>query len=271
MGCHREGIIPRKDEIRQHVIGPYTNFSENIREFVSLSFRDASALISQDQKQYQNALTQTDGKPKEIEPVYAMVRDFEEPIAIDRAAAEIGVSTDFFVAFLKRHPEIEKKLSLTRNSAFVERDVFAENFIHIASALGLTESNTSIQSTAVQKTKTIPKTVKSSTQDVAKQRKINEAKAKIHRLQQKVRQATSAKVKTEKDHRIIASRYTSDYTKIRKDYILGRINSSNTQQLFTELSDKKQNAYERALRALYAEHLAKTELLYAESELNLIK
>ncbi len=98
MSCHAKGIKEEQDEVRPYVLAHPEDYSvDELTEVLKLyvEHTDMDAVIAADQGLFAAAMLSA-GVPQDLEyePISWTVYDYDEPLDINRAAAEIGVSTE---------------------------------------------------------------------------------------------------------------------------------------------------------------------------------
>ena len=127
MGCHARGIIPREDELRDHVVGSF-DFDDATKEKVAKLHPLADAFESLqmlDSERYLDAVAQT-GSPTDLEwePVNAVFQDFDGDVDLRRAAAELGITVE---ALGNQIGGLGPDLKTLLTSS-IKREVFTLNF-----------------------------------------------------------------------------------------------------------------------------------------------
>jgi hypothetical protein len=132
MSCHSRGVNPKADQIRTHVQANPSAFpkaeAETIRALYppAETFRD---LLRQDAERFAKAAAATGAKVGATEPVMALAAQFESPLDLRRAAAEVGLRPENFLARLEQSPEIGRAIgALKLPGGTVQRQTFARVF-----------------------------------------------------------------------------------------------------------------------------------------------
>jgi hypothetical protein len=107
MNCHNKGILPKTDEILEHVLdGGFSPTEVLLVEAMHPPADELDALIAADQDRHLAALAAagiTDLRA--VEPVDALYRSFEAPMTLRRVAAEVGLTEEELEGRLPRLPE----------------------------------------------------------------------------------------------------------------------------------------------------------------------
>ncbi|MCA9714373.1 MAG: hypothetical protein KC468_06770, partial [Myxococcales bacterium] len=110
MSCHAEGIKEEQDEVRPFVLdeypGNYPVDEVNAVDELYVVHAEMDAVIAQDRGLFAAALLSA-GVPQDLEyePISWTVYDYDEPLDLDRAAAEIGVSPQYLQERLAALPD----------------------------------------------------------------------------------------------------------------------------------------------------------------------
>jgi mono/diheme cytochrome c family protein len=133
MGCHSRGINPKADQIRAHVLAnpkafPNKNEVDTILALYPSADR-LDALMQQDRERFSKAAAATGAKVGATEPIIALVTQFEAPLDLRRAAAEVGLRPAEFLARLEQSPAIGRAIGAIKLAeGRVQRQAFAEVF-----------------------------------------------------------------------------------------------------------------------------------------------
>ncbi len=136
MGCHAHGIIPREDELRDHVLDSF-EFEDVIKERVNKlhpSADDFEASQALDSDRFLDAVEQT-GSPTNLEwePINTVFTEFDGEVDLRRAAAELGITEVELTSQLGGlGPDLQTLLS-----GSVKREVFTLNFSESICTLNL--------------------------------------------------------------------------------------------------------------------------------------
>jgi WD40 repeat protein/mono/diheme cytochrome c family protein len=132
IGCHGQGIIPKDDQVRDHVARNPKAFSRTTAELVRSLYpvhEKMRALMDEDAGRFHKALQTLGGKPGKTESVLAMALRYEADVDLPTAAAETGLAADAFLARLGRSENLARNLGALRvDGGTVQRQVFVQSF-----------------------------------------------------------------------------------------------------------------------------------------------
>jgi mono/diheme cytochrome c family protein len=137
--CHHSGLLPKDDQVRPHVLKNAGVFSRADRETVLALYPPAARLRSRmtdDNERFLRALKQLNIPAGEPEPIVTVVQRYEGTLDVQTAAAEIGLSTEAFVAHIKRTAGVSRALGpLLARGGTVQRQVFEEAYPELTRSL----------------------------------------------------------------------------------------------------------------------------------------
>lgn len=147
MGCHDRGIIPKKDEIRDHVLANRRAFERRsvpaTRDILALypPGDRLRAMFARDRKRFARAMKRA-GITGKVEPINASARMFEAELDLVRAAAELGLPPEALRRRLQRAPasrsDLQRELgALLVPGGTIARDAFVELFPTAARRIGV--------------------------------------------------------------------------------------------------------------------------------------
>jgi serine/threonine protein kinase/mono/diheme cytochrome c family protein len=141
MSCHSHGINPKTDQIRPHVQANAGAFPREERETILKLYPPAEEfreMIRQDTERFEKAAAATGAKVGATEPIMALAAQFEAPLDLRRAAAEVGLTPDDFLARLDQSPEIGRAIgALKLPGGTVPRQTFVRVFADMTREWGL--------------------------------------------------------------------------------------------------------------------------------------
>jgi len=141
MSCHVRGTISKRDQIRQHVERRPESFStEEVASILAIYPPDDSfeTLLREDAKRFARAVEATGGKVGGAEPIVALAQRFEAELDLPLAAAEAGLTEEYFREALDYTPRLSRPLgSLAIPGGTVQRDAFIAVFGDIVLELKL--------------------------------------------------------------------------------------------------------------------------------------
>lgn len=136
-GCHASGLLPVRDAVRDYVIANRTAFDAESFGAAQAIFPGAeafSALIAQDNARYVAALVQAGVPPAAPDPISRVALQFTtDPLGIDRAAAELGVTA---AALRERLGAVPELAALADPTATVPRWTLVDSAARALCALG---------------------------------------------------------------------------------------------------------------------------------------
>ena len=132
MNCHWSGMLNKTDQIREHVLSQPAAYSKEVIEFVTAVYApkaDLNAKLTEDRQRFEAAVRQCGltGLAKS-EPVATLAFQFDEPLDLDLAAAEAGVTPDKLIAALRSNAVLGRELGSLPQGQPVPRDTFLQVF-----------------------------------------------------------------------------------------------------------------------------------------------
>jgi tetratricopeptide (TPR) repeat protein len=141
MSCHARGMIPKDDQVREHVLKNPNAFARKDRELALALYpprEEFAALVRDDAHRFQEAVKQTGAPLTNTEPVVALALHFEAEMGLALVAAEAGVRPEDLVTALERSPRLARNLGLLRvPGATVQRQAFVSVFPELVRVLRL--------------------------------------------------------------------------------------------------------------------------------------
>jgi WD40 repeat protein/mono/diheme cytochrome c family protein len=141
INCHARGIIPKDDQLREHVRKNKKAFNRADVEVVEALYPPAKKmreLMDEDAKRFQLAVEKTGNKTTAAEVVMAMTLRYESDVDLQTLAAELGVEPSVLL------PKLTATENLTRNvgalrveGAVVSRQVAVQAFADLVRELKL--------------------------------------------------------------------------------------------------------------------------------------
>lgn len=137
MQCHKQGINPKDDEIRDSVLATPQAFPDKkVRETILALYKPQEVLartMVEDSERFRQAVKATGTSPDGPEPISALAQRFEDDLDVRALAAEVDRPVEEFVKELKA--QSPKLVSVFRNALAgktVNREVFAGEFRELA-------------------------------------------------------------------------------------------------------------------------------------------
>ena len=138
MGCHTEGMKAFEDQVRsvieQSQNPPYDK-AQALRLYVEKS--EMNSLVREDIARYRRAIAAAGGVFGGSEPIQQLVKQFEGPLDVAHAAAEVGLETDDFLQKVRENSTLQNAglLVLGVDKGTVKRDAWESEFSTVVSAL----------------------------------------------------------------------------------------------------------------------------------------
>ena len=148
MSCHWSGMLSKTDQIRDHVLGQPAAYSAEVVDFVKAVYVRKTEFLSklkEDRDRFEAAVKRCGAPLSKTEPVSALAYQFHEPLDLDLAAAEAGVSPSQFVELLRNHSELGRELGGLLQGQPVSRDTFVIQFPTVIGELKVGEFLRTIQ------------------------------------------------------------------------------------------------------------------------------
>ncbi|HEV3237157.1 MAG TPA: c-type cytochrome domain-containing protein, partial [Gemmataceae bacterium] len=141
MSCHLPGILPKDDQIRDHVAKNAKVFPKATAEQINALYvpqKKMQALMEEDAQRYQRALEKTGVRLGKYEPVSTLTLRYEADVDVLTAAAEVGVTTEEFLKVLNQSPTLPGNLgSLKIAGGTVSRSALVQAFADLVKAFRL--------------------------------------------------------------------------------------------------------------------------------------
>ena len=141
MNCHWSGTLNKSDQIRNHVLAqPAGFYSEEILDFVRTVYVEKSAFdarLLEDRERFEAAVRKCGAQLSKSEPVATLAFQFEEPLDLDQAAAEAGVTTPALVDMLKQNQELARELGSLMLGQPVPRETYLQQYPNLIRGLNI--------------------------------------------------------------------------------------------------------------------------------------
>ncbi|MBC7855998.1 MAG: formylglycine-generating enzyme family protein [Pirellulaceae bacterium] len=139
MNCHWSGMLNKTDQIRQHVLSQPASYPAEVVEFVTAVYvekEELAARLKEDRERFEAAVKKC-GLPSltKSEPVATLAFQFDEPLDLESAAAEVGVPPARLTAALAAHAALGRELGSLSQGQGVPRDTFVQQFAALTTAL----------------------------------------------------------------------------------------------------------------------------------------
>jgi WD40 repeat protein/mono/diheme cytochrome c family protein len=136
MSCHVTGILPKSDQVRDHLSKNPAAFSRSDAELIRALYPPESALkklMEEDAERFRKALEQCGSKTTDADPVSATALRFEADLDVRSAAGEVGVPPEEFRQRIVRSDNLSRSLGALRVAGgTVHRTVFQQAFGDLA-------------------------------------------------------------------------------------------------------------------------------------------
>jgi formylglycine-generating enzyme required for sulfatase activity len=173
MSCHVKGIIPRDDQIRQHVEKSPGAFSgaEKVRVLAFYPPRDRFRdLLRKDAERFAAAVKETGAHLSATDPIVALAQRYEWELDLRLAAAEVGLTSEEFTHKLSQSPRLIRLFgSLRLEGGTIQREKLVASFGNLVrelelgdfqsqerSDLALTDSDALLENSLGMKLRRIP-------------------------------------------------------------------------------------------------------------------
>ena len=141
MNCHWSGTLNKSDQIRNHVLAqPAGAYPEDILDFVRSVYVEKSefdARLLEDRERFEAAVRKCGAQLSKSEPVATLAFQFEEPLDLDQAAAEVGVTPQKLIEMLKEHQGLARQLGSLSLGQPVPRETFVQQYPQLIQTLGV--------------------------------------------------------------------------------------------------------------------------------------
>ena len=139
MNCHWSGMLNKTDQVREHVLAQSAAYDPQVVEFVTAVYvakAELNAKLTEDRERFEAAVKRCGltGLAKS-EPVATLAFQFDEPLDLDLAAAEAGVTVERFVAALKANAALGRELGSLPQGQPVPRDTYIQLFAALVKEL----------------------------------------------------------------------------------------------------------------------------------------
>jgi WD40 repeat protein len=132
MGCHISGILPKDDQIRDHVAKNAKAFSRNDADIVKALYvpkEKMKALMEDDADRYRKAIEKTGARLSAYEVVSTMTLRYEADVDLATLAAEVGVKPEELLPRLTKTGALSRSLgALKVPGATVARQAVVQAF-----------------------------------------------------------------------------------------------------------------------------------------------
>jgi len=141
MSCHVSGIIPKSDQIRDHLAKNPKAFNKQDAELVRALYpakEKSLEVMQEDAKKYAETVAKTGAKVSKFEAVSTITLKYEADMDLPLAAAEVGLSPDAFRAQIDASETLRKHVGALRSAGgSVSRQIWVQAFGDIVRELRL--------------------------------------------------------------------------------------------------------------------------------------
>ncbi|MBY0514721.1 MAG: WD40 repeat domain-containing protein [Gemmataceae bacterium] len=141
MGCHTTGILPKADQVRDHLEKNPNAFSKADADLIRALYvpKDRSlAAMEEDAKRYAEAVTRTGAKVSKYEAVSTITLKYEADLDLPTAAAEVGLAADDLREKINRSETLARHVGALRAAGgTVSRQIWVQAFGDVARELRL--------------------------------------------------------------------------------------------------------------------------------------
>ena len=132
MNCHWSGMLNKTDQIRDHVLAQRTSYSQAAHEFVTAVYvvkAELNAKLKEDRERFETAVKKCGlTSLAKSEPMATLAFQFDEPLDLDLAAAEAGVTPEKLITALRTNAALGRELGSLPQCQPVPRDKFVQQF-----------------------------------------------------------------------------------------------------------------------------------------------
>lgn len=141
MSCHTTGILPKADQVRDHLEKNANAFNRNDADLIRSLYppkERSLALMEDDGKRYAEAVAKTGAKVSKFEAVSTITLKYEADVDLPTAAAEVGLGAEEFRIRINESETLAKHVGALRPAGgTVSRQIWVQAFGDIARELRL--------------------------------------------------------------------------------------------------------------------------------------
>lgn len=147
MSCHVTGILPKADQVRDHLDKNPKAFKRDEADVVRALYPGPDAvpkLMEADAKRYAEAVAKTGARVSRAEAVSTVTQKYEAEVDLLTGASEVGLPADEFRARISQSEALVKHVGALRTGGTVTRQLWVQAFGDLARELqlgGLYQSN----------------------------------------------------------------------------------------------------------------------------------
>jgi WD40 repeat protein/mono/diheme cytochrome c family protein len=141
MGCHVTGILPKADQVRDHLEKNPNAFDKTDAELIRALYvpKDRSLeMMADDAKRYAEAVTKTGARVSKFEAVSTITLKYEADVDLPTAAAEVGLAAEEFREKINQSETLAWHVGALRPAGgTVSRQIWVQAFGDVARELKL--------------------------------------------------------------------------------------------------------------------------------------
>ena len=141
MSCHITGILPKSDQIREHLAKNPKAFNKNDTDLIKALYpakEKSLEMMQEDGKKYTEIVAKTGAKVSKFEAVSTMTLKYEADLDLPLAAGEVGLTPDEFRAKIEASETLTKHVGAFRSAGgTVGRQIWVQAFGDIVRELRL--------------------------------------------------------------------------------------------------------------------------------------
>jgi mono/diheme cytochrome c family protein len=139
MTCHTRGLKAFTDQVREVAVKtPNPDYDRNKCLALYGPKSAMETLFIEDLKRYADATQETDNEIGDTEPIALLSGEYEAPVSVARASAEVGMKPEEFLKKLKSDPELSAQFAvLLADNGAIKRDTWQEGFGSLSRNLAL--------------------------------------------------------------------------------------------------------------------------------------
>jgi formylglycine-generating enzyme required for sulfatase activity len=146
MSCHARGVIPKDDQVREHVARNPAGFVEREAAQIRTLYAEKdklAALFKEDAERFRLAVEKTGARVSNTDPIVALALRYDQEIDPQMAASETCLPCPEFLKRLRQSSELARSLgSLNVDGGTVQRRVFEAEFGQVVRDLRLGNART---------------------------------------------------------------------------------------------------------------------------------
>ncbi len=141
MSCHVSGIIPKADQMRDHLDKNPAAFSKNDASLIRALYpakEKSLSIMQEDGKRYEEAVAKTGAKVSKFEVVSTITLKYEADVDLPSAAAEVGLLPEVLRERVNQSETLTKQIGALRSSGgTITRQIWVQVFGDVVRELQL--------------------------------------------------------------------------------------------------------------------------------------